>query len=429
MFLIYSILVHVAFFLVLPMLLVHPKLRDGFWARLGFVSRKWTKDRGRPTIWMHGASAGDLASLQPVILELRNREPDVFIVVTTITNSGMTMARDHLRGADRVGYLPYDLPWAVSRVVKAIRPDVLVLEYAEVWPALIRLVNRFGAKIVLTNGRFNERSLNHYRWFYRLIGNPLHLIDLLCMRSEIEAQHARAIGAPAERVRICGNTKFDSCRQKAPISDEELQVLADSLGIEKNKKVIVLGSTHDGEEGPLLDVFNELKAVDPDLYLVIAPRYLERVDRIVALAKERGLDCGLRSVGSKGKAIVILDSVGELAHVYRLATIVFVGGSFVNRGGQNILEPAACGKPVLFGPHMENFRYPVQVLLGRGGIQVPNIEAFQNVISKMLSKPQELNKLGKMAKQAVEQVQGASLLCAQAISELWDQNQDRLIKG
>lgn len=417
MFLVYAILVHVAFVILLPVLLVHPKLREGFLFRLGFYPPGWPVCDRKPVFWFHGASAGDLAALQPVILMVRDRRPDACVVVTTVTNSGMAMAKRRLQGADAVGYLPYDLPLAVRRAVKAIRPDVLVLEYAEVWPALIRGVKRSGARIAIINGRFHERALPRYRWFYRLIGNPLKKVDLLCMRDAAEAEHALSIGAPADRVRVTGNTKFDSCRGIEP-DREYLAGLARSLGVDGSRPVLLAGSTHEGEEGPLLDVYLSLRESFSDLHLVVAPRYIDRADRIASMARERGLECGLRSAGSSGEPVAVLDSVGELRAAYRLATVVFVGGSFVRRGGQNILEPAACGKPVLFGPHMENFRDSVKVLLGRGGIQVPDFTRFRRVLSDLLSDSAEIHKLGEMALESVSAVQGASRADADIVLQL-----------
>jgi 3-deoxy-D-manno-octulosonic-acid transferase len=421
MFFVYALLVHVAFVILLPVLLVHPKLREGFLCRLGWYPPRWPGTAKRRAsghvFWFHGASAGDLAALQPVILLVRDRRPEASVVVTTVTNSGMAMARKRLQGADAVGYLPYDLPLAVRRAVKTIRPDILVLEYAEVWPALIRGVKRSGARIVIINGRFHERALPRYRWFYRLIGNPLKKVDLLCMRDPAEAEHALSIGAPPDRVRVTGNTKFDSCRGVEP-DPEGLAGLAKSLGIDGARPVLLAGSTHEGEEGPLLDVYLSLRESFPDLHLVVAPRYIERADRIASMARERGLDCALRSTGATGEPVVVLDSVGELRAAYRLATVVFVGGSFVRRGGQNILEPAACGKPVLFGPHMENFRDSVKVLLGRGGIQVTDFKRFKRVLSDLLSDSEEILKLGGMARESVSAVQGASLADAEIILKL-----------
>lgn len=409
MFIVYAVLVHVAFVLLLPLLFLNRKLREGIRCRFGFYPPGWPGGPDGPTIWFHGASAGDLLALEPVIGEVRQALPEARIVVTTITNSGMTMARKRLSEADACGYLPYDLPFSVGRAVAAIRPDVLVLEYAEVWPALLRGVKRSGASIILINGRFDERSLGQYRWAYRLIGNPLHHIDLLCMRDEAEAGHAISIGADPAKVKVTGNTKFDSCRQPQPTT--RLPELARDLGVNGTTKVFLAGSTHDGEEGPLFDVFKTLRQTFADLKMIVAPRYIERTERLEALARERGIEYTSRSRGADGEPLVILDTVGELRQAYELATVVFVGGSFVRHGGHNILEPAACGKPVLFGPHMENFRGSVRVLLGRGGIQLPDPGRIGRVLSDLLSRPDEIEKLGRMARQAVIAVQGASAEC------------------
>lgn len=417
MFVVYAILVHVAFVLLLPLLVLHSKLREGFWFRLGCYPEGWPGCEGKPVIWLHGASAGDLLAIQPVLRELRRREPQACLVVTTVTNSGMAVGR-RMREADACGYLPYDLPWSVARAMAAIRPDLLVLEYTEVWPALIRGAARAGARIAVINGRFNERALARYRWFYRLIGNPLRHVDLLCMRDQDEADHALAIGAEPGRVRVTGNTKFDSCRVQDWFTPEELESLGAALGIGEEALVWVAGSTHEGEEDDLLDVFSALRASHPRLRLVIAPRYMERTERVVGLCHEKGLACGLRSRNARDEPVVVLDSVGELREVYRLATVVFVGGSFVRRGGQNILEPAVCGKPVLFGPHMENFRGSVRVLLGRGGIQVSGPLRLERVLGDLLARPEEIAKLGAMAREAVTAVQGATEVCTRELLAL-----------
>jgi 3-deoxy-D-manno-octulosonic-acid transferase len=295
---------------------------------------------------------------------------------------------------------------------------VLVLEYAEVWPALIRGVKKHGAQIAIINGRFNESALSRYRWFYRLVGNPLRHVDLLCMRDKQEAEHAVTIGADPQRVKVMGNTKFDSCKIESSYADDDLAELAEALGANQPGPLWLAGSTHEGEEDKLLDVFGALRRRFSDLRLVLAPRYIERSERVMTLAHERGFECALRSRGATSEPVVVLDSVGELRYAYRLATVVVVGGSFVKRGGQNILEPAARGKPVLFGPHMENFRGSVRVLIGRGGIQVPDFRRLQRVMTDLLSSPEEIDKLGRMAHEAVSSVQGASTAVTNAILEL-----------
>jgi 3-deoxy-D-manno-octulosonic-acid transferase len=406
--LLYAIASVALFLLALPVLLTHRKLRHGIPQRFGLYKRSLDLGRGRPRIWLHGASAGDLLSLQPMMKELKVRLPGCCIVVSTITNSGQEMARSKLAEADVVVYAPYDLPGATARAMRALRPDLLVLEYTEIWPGLIRAAHRAGARIALTNGRFNPAKLGRYRLLFGLIGNPLRSIDCFLMRSDEEAERALLLGAAPDRVWATGNTKFDALIFEPPPGREE--ALRREMGIDPRAPVFMAGSTHEGEEELLIEAYRRLAERHPGLQLVVAPRYVERAGRIMALAIGAGLGVRLRSAGAAaGSApVVVLDTIGELAAAYRLATLVFVGGSFVTRGGQNVLEPAAQGKPVLFGPYMENFKDSVQVLQGRGGLQVQTPEQLIRVADELLSRPDQLAELGLLARRAVTAIRGAS---------------------
>jgi len=408
MHVVYVIGSYLLFLASLPVLLFHPKLRHGIPFRLGYYRRSFRRGRGAPRIWVHGASAGDLLALQPMLAEMKRKRPGCCIVVSTITNSGLAMARKKLAEADAVVYAPYDLPFATRRAVRRLAPDLLVLEYTEIWPNLIRAARRAGARIALTNGRFDPEKVPRYRLLFRAIGNPLKYIDLFLMRSDEEAERVLALGAPPDRVWVTGNTKFD-----ALVLEEDLgrvERLRVEMGLEVGARVFMAGSTHEGEEDLLLGVYRDLLERWPDLRLVLAPRYVERAGRILAAAAEAGFSARLRSGGARaGSAeVTVLDTIGELATAYRLATIVFVGGSFVRRGGQNILEPAGQGRPVLFGPHMENFKDSLPVLVGRGGIQVATPEQLQKIVHELLARPDQLRELGELARQAVTQVRGAS---------------------
>ena len=404
----YVIASYALFLAFLPVLFFHPKLRHGKIFRLGFYRRSFRRGRGQPRIWLHGASAGDLLSLQPMMKELKKRVPGCCIVVTTITNSGLAMARKKLVEADVVLYAPYDLPRATRRAVRFLAPDLLVLEYTEIWPNLIRAAKASGARIVLTNGRFSPEKLARYRLFIRLIANPLYAIDLSPLRSDEEAERVLALGAAPDRVWVTGNTKFDALvLDPEPGRAEALQA---EMGLDPSAPVFMAGSTHEGEEELLLGVYSDLLKRYPRLQLVIAPRYVERAGRIMAMASEAGYSVRLRSGGvvAGSAQVSILDTIGELATAYRLATLVFVGGSFVRRGGQNVLEPAGQGRPVLFGPHMENFKDSVQVLVGRGGIQVATPDQLVKVAQELLARPDKIAELGELARLAVSQIRGAS---------------------
>jgi 3-deoxy-D-manno-octulosonic-acid transferase len=414
----YVVFSYLAFAALFPLLLLHRKTRSGLLQRFGFYPLQTLPAGGCPRIWLHGASAGDLLALSPMIRLLRLRFPGCKVVLSTVTNTGYMMASERLASdVDAVIYAPYDLWGSTRRAARAIKPDLLVLEYTEIWPNLIRAAKRLGARVVLANGRFSPKHLRKYRALFTLIGNPLRDIDLFLMREDDEAERALGLGAPLERVWVTGNTKFDALASFS--AAETPGGLRGALNLSDDARVLIAGSTHEGEEEKILQVYRRLLDKHPDLRLLIAPRYIDRANRVAVLAHEAKFSVGLRSNGNPQRGqVIILDTIGELSQAYRLATLVFVGGSFTRRGGQNILEPAAQGRPVLFGPHMENFRDSVQVLVGRGGIQVNDPEHLYRVIAELLDRPETAIALGKMAELAVRQVSGASLRNIEQIERL-----------
>jgi len=408
---------YVVFWLILPFLLLHPRVRQGIRLRLGLYGPAPVAE-GRPRVWLHGASAGDVLGLVPIVRELKALRPDARVIVSAITDSGASMARQRLAPqglAELVTFLPYDLPGACRRAIAAVRPDVLVLEYTELWPQLVEAASQAGVKLALTNGRLRPRNVPRYRLLFRLTGNLLQKFDVLMMRADDEAERALLLGAPPERVHVTGNTKFDALAVSVPAAEDASLRRALALGSER---LWVCGSTHEGEESGLLRTFSILQREHGDLRLLIAPRYIERAQRVLALSRSMGLRARLRSQAGGAEPVIILDTIGELVRAYQLATVVFVGGSFGRRGGQNILEPAACGKPVLFGPRMENFQDSVQVLVGRGGLQVKDPLALLRLMRDLLARPEEIRKLGELAREAVSSVRGASARDARLIAEL-----------
>ena len=397
-----------------PALLLHPKLREGISVRLGWVPAR-PLPPGGPTVWLHGASAGDILALKPLALRLKHHQPQMRIVASTITNSGRAMAERHSAAFDAVTYLPYDLPGAVARTLRRLQPDALVLEYTELWPELIDATKRRGVRLVLNNGRIAAANVRSYRWLFRLTGNVLEAFDAMLMRSNAEAERARLLGAPAARVHVTGNTKFDNLLAEA--QPELTMTLRAAAGLQRDaaEAVWVAGSTHEGEEEHVLQAFDRLRADAPHLRLIIAPRYIERSERLLNLAQRLGWSTRRRSQPGEAVDVLILDTIGELVSCYNLATVVFVGGSLVPRGGQNILEAAACGKPVVFGPHMQNFTDSVQLLLGRGGLQVASSEQLARVVGDLLANPQQRAELGTLARAQTTSVRGAAERNARAI--------------
>jgi 3-deoxy-D-manno-octulosonic-acid transferase len=398
----YRILSYLLLILALPVIPFIPRIRDGLPARLG-LRRK--EIRSARAIWMHGASAGDLSALLPMAEAIRDLRPGQSLFVSTITNSGIAMGRTKFSEIAEIGYAPFDVPFAVRRMVSTVEPVAIVLEYTEIWPNLIAIAKEAGAKVVLVNGRFSRSRIFWYKVFFGAVGNPLDNIDLLLMRDEYEAERALSLGADPLKVRVTGNTKFDALIKTA-ISPEP-RGLAEAVGA-GHGRLITFGSIHEGEETPVLDTFCRLRAKFPDVRALIAPRYIERARSILNDARGRGLSASLRSTGPGTADVVVLDTIGELAHAYRYGDIAFVGGSMTGRGGQNILEPAVHGKVVLFGPHMENFRDCVSLLVGRGGIMTRNPTQLLSVVSELLPRVPKLRELGEMARKAVLGTSGAT---------------------
>jgi 3-deoxy-D-manno-octulosonic-acid transferase len=299
-----ALLSWIVFLVALPVLLLHPRVRQGVRRRLGLYDGDPLDGGAGPRVWLHGASAGDILGLVPIIRELKSLRPDARVLVSAITDSGAAMAQQRLvksQLADYVTFLPYDLPFACKRTVAALRPDVLVLEYTELWPHLIRAASKAGTRLALTNGRISPGYLNRYRMLFGVAGNLLARFDLLLMRAEDEAERALALGAVRESVHVTGNTKFDALAVSVP--DTEDDRLREALGLARSEPVWICGSTHEGEEERLLDVYATLREEVPALKLVIAPRYVERSARVLQLALDRGLQARLRTAPSAGEAV------------------------------------------------------------------------------------------------------------------------------
>lgn len=407
---------YLAFALALPVLAAHPKLRRGYRQRLGFYKAKEIPAGAGPRVWMHGASAGDVLALMPTVRALRRLRPDAQVMISTTTNTGRAMADRHRDELAAVFYQPYDIPGAVSRALGRLRPDTLVLEYTELWPQLIHAAAKRGTRLVLHNGRFSRQRLYRYRWLFWLTGDLLGRFDALLMRDEPGAESARLLGAPEGALAVSGNTKFDNL---APALDEaKLKPLRAAVDFPPGQSVFIAGSTHDGEVEPVLEMFARLREKH-QLRLLIAPRYVDRATRIEQSCDRLGLPHRRRSTGAtEDTPVVILDTIGELATAYALGDVVFVGGSFTDRGGQNILEPAVHGKPVVFGPHMENFADSVTLLLGRGGIQATTWEQLERVVDDLFQRDDYRRELGTLAKNMVAKVSGASERNGKIIADL-----------
>ena len=372
---------------------------------------------GAPSIWIHAVSVGEALVARGLVRELKARFPALRVIVSTTTPTGQAVARQSL-AADGVFYNPLDLPGPVRRVLAGLDPVLLVLVETEIWPNLIHEAHRRGTRIAVANGRLSPRSFPRYRRARRLLARVLGEVDLFLMQGEAHAERARAIGAPAGRVRVTGNLKYD-----APPAAGPSPVLEAVLGGEGGAPLWVAGSTMAGEEEAVLGALAEARAAAPRLRLLLAPRHPERAAEVTALVERGGYRVRRRSaLGESGWTegdVLVLDTMGELAQAYALATVVFVGGSLVEAGGHNVLEPAAAGRAVVVGPHMENFQEIADEFRAQGGlVQIATAADLGPALVRLLGHADERERLGTRAKALVEARRGALAATVEALAGL-----------
>ena len=360
-----------------------------------------------PRCWIHAVSVGEAATAVPLVEAIARRWPGLAIVMTTVTPTGARVVADRLHDSVTHRYFPLDLPGAVRRALDAVRPRFFIGMETELWPNFLRLLARRGVPAMVANGRISDRSFRRYRRVRFLTSRMLRDVTVFAMQSNEDARRIIALGALPERVVVTGNLKSDL----APAESDVESLWRKLLGLGEEDPVWIAGSTHRGEETAVLDAFVRLRSRFPGLTLLLAPRHPERVPEVERLARERGLDSVRRSNlprARDGHAVVILDTVGELARIYRVATVVFVGGSLVPAGGHNMLEPALLGKPVLFGPHTSNFRESAELLLSAGGATlVDAADGLEPALTKLLSDADLRLRMGEAALQAVASRRGA----------------------
>ncbi len=360
-----------------------------------------------PRCWIHAVSVGEAATAVPLVEAIARRWPTLGIVMTTVTPTGARIVADRLVGLAVHRYFPLDLPGPVRRAVDRIRPRFFIAMETELWPNLLRALFRRGVPSMIANGRISDRSFRRYRLVRFLTARMLAHVRLFAMQSEEDARRIIALGALPERVVVTGNIKND----QVPPENGGEALWQRLLGLEVGEPVWVAGSTHRGEERTVLDAYVRLRARFPALTLLLAPRHPERVPEVERLVRERGLEPVRRSELPKSQArgaVIILDTVGELAQVYRLATVVFVGGSLIPTGGHNMLEPAMLRKPVLFGPHTTNFRESAERLVrGGGALVVRDGSELEAELSTLLADGGRRDKMGEAAFQAMAGHRGA----------------------
>jgi 3-deoxy-D-manno-octulosonic-acid transferase len=381
--------------------------------RMGYLPVSFNLD-GEESIWIHAVSVGEVLTARALISDLKRRYPRFRIFLSTTTLAGQQVARRNVQDVDAVFYFPFDLAFIVKRTLRLVKPRVFIMMETEIWPNLLRACKALGVATVMVNGRISSRSYPRYRLVKPFMRSVLAHVDRFCMQSEESARRIIDIGADPSRVTVTGSLKFDSLDVPGATAVEgrgQNRVLR-YFRMTSGRVVIVAGSTMRDEEEPLLQAFRRLKSSVNNPLLVLAPRNPERFGEVVQLARNQAFVTARRSdlpIDAEPRAeVVVLDTIGELAQVYQIATAVFVGGSLVDMGGHNILEPAVFGKPIVFGPHMQNFKEIAEAFIAQdAAVQIPNPRALEDTLLGLLTDPVRRARLGAAARALVESNRGA----------------------
>ncbi len=392
------------------------KKRLGLRERFGFFSPGFFADKKGRRVWFHAVSVGETLAAVPLVLALKKKMPDAEIYFSTVTETGNSVAREKLGGAARIIFFPFDFGAVVRRVIGQMSPDLFVVVETEIWPNLLKALHDKSIPSLIINGRISPRSFKGYSRFGFFFRRVLPLVSGYLMQSEADAQRIIRLGAPPENVSVSGNIKFDqSIASGTPASRA-------ALGIPEGAKVFIAGSTHQGEEDEALKAYKELLVDFPGMVMALAPRHPERFAAAEDAVRQAGFQCVRKSIGAQfiaSGSVLLLDTMGELAGTYAVGDINFVGGSWADVGGHNILEPAAFGKPVFFGPVMHNFRDISRIMKDCGaGIEVKDGAELAAEAKKLLLDPAKYSALGKAALEAIDKNKGALAKDLEAVEEM-----------
>jgi 3-deoxy-D-manno-octulosonic-acid transferase len=388
------------------------------------LNEKWGSAL-RPAIWIHAVSVGETLAAKPLIAALRARFPQYRLVISTTTATGQAVARSRLTETDEVCYFPFDWSFSARRALDAIRPRVVILMESELWLNFLSECKARGIPVIVANGRVSDRSFTRSRKFGFFVRRLYGLVTRFAMQSRLDAERAIVLGAPAERVAVSGNLKFEigGVNDSSKIVETAIVFALDSAPL------VIAGSTTEGEEEMVIAAFAGLRKESgfKQVRLLIAPRHPERFDAVARSLNSSGLRVARRSLpdGDCGGAeVILLDTVGELAALYRFASVVFVGGSLVPKGGHNILEPAFYAKPIVVGPHMENFREIAAEFLRHGAILQLRGEdpraltaELRDAFARLLTDKNYSETLGSNARRTIDENRGAAARTVAIIAE------------
>lgn len=420
MFIIYDLIFLIFMLAYLPVYLLRGKFHRGFSRRLGILPPDL--DLERP-IWVHAVSVGEAIAVKALVVELRKAYPRKKLVISTVTATGNKIAEGLIKPGDFLTYLPLDLSFITGPVIRKINPCIFIIAETEIWPNLIRSLYKQKVPVVTVNGRISDGSYAGYRLIKSFIRPTLSRVRRFCVQSATDASRLEELGVDKEKIHTTGNVKFDmNLDALTGINSLDYR---NKLWLGSEDKLLVCGSTHPGEEEQLIKVYKELLVSFPKLKLLIAPRHPERSKDIAELAAKNGfMPIFISTISSACPACVsspvfILDVMGELLNFYASADIVFVGGSLVKTGGHNILEPAGLKKPVIFGPHMFNFRDITEMFLqNKAGIMVADAAGLKVKIKELLENSLLGKGFGERAHELISKNSGATMRNIGIIKEL-----------
>jgi 3-deoxy-D-manno-octulosonic-acid transferase len=396
------------------------KYRDGLAERLGRVPlRLNSAGDTRPAIWIHAVSVGEVIAISGLVRELRTQVPEYRVVISTTTRTSQQIARERF-GAENVFYYPLDFALAVRPYLRRLRPQLFVLAETEFWPRMLHEVRKASIPVAVVNARISDRSYPRYLRLRVLWKRILRGITVALAQTEEDVTRLQAVGIPAQRIKLGGNLKYDV---RPNHSSAVVKLIREALP--EGAKLLICGSTLEGEEQLLLDVWPTLIEDDPELRMVLAPRHPERFAAVASLLEHSGTRWSRRSAwGSSGQAqfeagsVLLLDSIGELAAIYSLATVAFIGGSMIPAGGHNPLEPAQFRVPTVMGPYYENFREIVEKLKARQAIRILEPAELSAVLLTMLRDESTSRTMGDRAREIFQVEAGATARTVEALLAL-----------
>jgi 3-deoxy-D-manno-octulosonic-acid transferase len=396
-------------------MLTSERHRSGLCQRFGIVSERTSR---KPGIWIHGASVGEIITAKSIIKKIDQEFPEWETFISTSTNTGYSVAKQNFSNKP-IFYFPVDLSWITKKVLHRIRPSCIILIELEIWPNFLVSVYEKNIPLIIVNGRISDKSFTAYRIISR-ISETFHKsltnkMNIYCARTELDAQRFRSLGISSEHVFVTGTMKYDNI--PTHIDEYSKNKLVDLFHIKDCDLVLIGGSTHEGEEEILLRVFKRLCKTYPDLRLILAPRHIERIKDVSRLIEKAGytplLKTEIEDTDYKwqdiNKKVILIDTMGELGKIYSLSSFVFVGKSLVPFGGQNMMEPAGLGKPVIFGPHVFNFKEEADLLLRNEAARMVETEdELCGTIELFIKNPEAAKEMGLRAQEVINKKRGAT---------------------